>query len=557
MNYSNFDLTNMVTPVKPRILKRLLQEAHFPRHKIKKLVSGFTHGFKLHYEGDKKVHIFSDNLKLYVGDKRILWNKVMKEVKEKRFAGPFKEPPFKYFIQSPIGLVAKDQGRDTRLIFHLSHPRANPQNSVNANIPRDKCKVNYASFDQAIALCIQAGICCNIAKSDMKSAFRHLNMRVKDYCWLVMKAESPLDGKTYFFVDKCLSFGSSVSCKHFQDFSDGIAAIVMYRIHKPLVNYLDDFFFAALWRQVCNAQVSAFLEVCRLINFPVSMEKTFWGTTILTFLGLLINTVMQTVSIPADKIEKAKRIIESVLPKRKITMLNLQEITGFLNFLCKAVVPGRAFSRRLYDKVNSRLRPHHHINLTRDMKEDLRMWLSFLEHPSAYCRPFSDFQETLTADQIMFYSDASKNPDLGFGIICEKLFICQRWDREFMLKYDPSIQYLELYAVTVGVVTWMHRYPNRRIILFCDNQSSQGMINKNSTKCKQSMALIRLIILTSLKHNVRIFCNYVDTKSNGIADSLSRMQFDRFKRLAPAGVDKQPTPMPEELWPMEKVWVTY
>ena len=43
------------------------------------------------------------NLKLTVGNETILWNKVMKEVKAKRYAGPFTED----FIQSPIGLVPK------------------------------------------------------------------------------------------------------------------------------------------------------------------------------------------------------------------------------------------------------------------------------------------------------------------------------------------------------------------------------------------------------------------------------------------------------------------
>ena len=47
----------------------------------------------------------------------------MKEVKLKRFAGPFESSPFEDFIQSPVGLVPKDNGKDTRLIFHLSYPR--------------------------------------------------------------------------------------------------------------------------------------------------------------------------------------------------------------------------------------------------------------------------------------------------------------------------------------------------------------------------------------------------------------------------------------------------
>ena len=47
----------------------------------------------------------------------------MKEIAEKRMAGPFEDIPFEHFIQSPIGLVPKDGGKKTRLIFHLSYPR--------------------------------------------------------------------------------------------------------------------------------------------------------------------------------------------------------------------------------------------------------------------------------------------------------------------------------------------------------------------------------------------------------------------------------------------------
>ena len=50
-----------------------------------------------------------------------MWCKLMKEVGLGRVAGPFDTIPFNYFIQSPIGLVPKDGGLETRPIFHLSH----------------------------------------------------------------------------------------------------------------------------------------------------------------------------------------------------------------------------------------------------------------------------------------------------------------------------------------------------------------------------------------------------------------------------------------------------
>ena len=88
------------------------------------MIDGFTNGFSIGYEGPEVIKILSPNLKFReVGNSTILWNKVMKEVKEQRYAGPFEKIPFSNYIQSPIGLVPKDGGKDTRLIFHLSYPR--------------------------------------------------------------------------------------------------------------------------------------------------------------------------------------------------------------------------------------------------------------------------------------------------------------------------------------------------------------------------------------------------------------------------------------------------
>ena len=84
----------------------------------------------------------------------------MKEVKLKRYAGPFSEIPFDSYIQSPIGLVPKDNGKDTRLIFHLSYPQNAKKKSVNANTPKELCSVGYPDFDKAIQLCLRAGKSC-------------------------------------------------------------------------------------------------------------------------------------------------------------------------------------------------------------------------------------------------------------------------------------------------------------------------------------------------------------------------------------------------------------
>ena len=334
LQFENFDIENVKTPVNVHKLKELLEQSEYDRGETEFLLEGFSNGFSIGYCGKEDVKITSPNLKFReVGSPTILWNKVMKEVRESRYAGPFEQIPFKNYIQSPIGLVPKDGGKDTRLIFHLSYPRGKGT-SVNANTPQDLCTVKYPDFYEVVQICSREGRFCHIAKSDMKSAFRNLGIRKSDWKYLVMKAESPLDGKTHYFVDKCLPFRASISCSHFQWFSNAVKHIVKWKTKKNFINYMDDFLFAALMKLICNNQVKAFLQVCEEICFPVSLEKTFWATNQLIFLGLLIDTVNQCVCIPVDKVSKAVDLIQSILQKasKKVTLNQLQKICGFLNF---------------------------------------------------------------------------------------------------------------------------------------------------------------------------------------------------------------------------------
>ena len=148
--FKNLDLNNVVSPVNADILETLLMEANYDRGKTEILVKGFREGFSIGYTGDENVKLTAPNLTLHVGSQTELWNKVLKEVKLNRFAGPFQDIPFENYIQSPIGLVPKDNRTKMRLIFHLSYPKLG-NTSVNANTPHELCTVTYCEFDQAIA----------------------------------------------------------------------------------------------------------------------------------------------------------------------------------------------------------------------------------------------------------------------------------------------------------------------------------------------------------------------------------------------------------------------
>ena len=320
----NFDLTNIVTSVNIDVFEHLLREANYDESEVNFITDGFRHGFSLGYQGPMNIKVRAPNLKFQgAGDEVTLWNKVIKEIEAKRYAGPFEEIPFEFFIQSPIRLVPKDGGKDTRLIFHLSYPRQKNSTSINANTPKELCTVKYPDFNQAIQLCLLHGKKCRISRSDVKMAFRNLGIKSSHWCLLVMKAKCPLDGKTYFLVDKALPFGASILRSHFQRVSNGVSHLASHKTGHPNINYLDDYLFCQLLKAFCNGQVKVFMDICKAINLPVNIDKTFWATTVLTFLGMLIDTVNQRVSIPIDKIEKALAMITELLSKRKCTLVQL------------------------------------------------------------------------------------------------------------------------------------------------------------------------------------------------------------------------------------------
>ena len=296
-----------------------------------------------------------------------------------------------------------------------------------------------------IKLCLEAGPGCHTTKADMKSAFRNLPIKKQDWKLLVMMVYHPETGRKFYFIDKCLPFGASISCSHFQRFSNSIAYLCHKRSGKKVNNYIDDFFFVALLAAMFSGQVSDFMKQGDQINFPIAPEKTEWTTPIIIFLGILIDTASQTISIPVEKRIKALNKTDEVLSKKKVTVLQLQQLTGLLNFILRAIIPGRTFTRRMYCKYANRdLKQHYHVKVNDELWVDCAMWREFLKNPQSVCTPFIDFTSYLSADETDFYTDAPGSETMGFGCIFENTWTNAMWEKNFIKYYSPSIEYLEL-----------------------------------------------------------------------------------------------------------------
>ena len=156
--------------------------------------------------------------------------------------------------------------------------------------------------------------------------------------------------------------------------------------------------------------------------------------------------------------------------------------------------------------------------------------------------------------ELRFFTDATANKFLGFGALYQNNWTFGIWEAGFIKENEPSIEYLELFAVCVGIFAWGHLIKNKRVVIFCDNQAVVEMINKMVSSCKNRMYLIRLIIFDNLVNNRRAFARYIQSSKNDLADSLSRLQFKRFWKLAGKNMQQEPEELPKSIWPASLIW---
>ena len=87
-------------------------------------------------------------------------------------------------------------------------------------------------------------------------------------------------------------------------------------------------------------------------------------------------------------------------------------------------------------------------------------------------RPFADFKEELDAEILNFYTDAVKGEFLGLRGVFRENWIFAQWELQYIKMFNPSIEYLELLAITVAFFAWADQLRNCRIVLFAGSLES-------------------------------------------------------------------------------------
>ena len=203
---------------------------------------------------------------------------------------------------SPMGLVPKsNRPGQFRLVVDLSSPAGG---SVNDGIDSDLCSLSYTSVSHAVRLVQACGVGALMAKLDLKSAYRMVPVHQDDHHLLGIQWR----GVVYY--DKALPFGLRSAPKIFTAVADALAWAMTLRGITYLLHYLDDFFFCSPpGSPACQQALQIAIPLCSELGFPTAPEKTFGPATIITFLGIEIDSVRQELRLPQDKLVRLQALM--------------------------------------------------------------------------------------------------------------------------------------------------------------------------------------------------------------------------------------------------------
>lgn len=523
---------SVTTPVSAQKLSRYLHGYYNQKF----LVEGFSNGFFLHFEGPAR-ELESTNSQSALQLPNIVSQKLQQEKLLGRIKGPSQNPPFPNFKSSPLALREKSEPGKYRLLHNLSYPY--DENSVNYNIPQQSSTTHYSSVSDATDLIQSMGRHCYLAKSDIADAFRIVPIHPSQY---------HLTGFFWqgYYYDTCLPMGCSSSCAIFEQISSAIVWILANHFNiRNVVKVLDDFLFVAQTFSECQYMLSTFIAVCSDIGIPIAPHKTISPTTHLTFLGIALDTVAMEARLPQDKLSSYRADIFAVLQMEKITLRELKSLIGKLQFSTCIIPSGRPFLRRLHDLTVQARKPFHFIRLTNDTKQDLTTWIHFLQsfNGVTMIKPI----HTSDSRSLHMHADASK---WGFGATYGSNWLQCKWPESWACL---DITVLELYPIFVLINIFGPKIANSKVIFHCDNLAIVHVINKQSSKSKPVMSVLRKLVLSLLHHKILLKAQHIPGSNNIICDYLSR-QVAQSQKMLQFGMKPSPTSITTNLQPANFNW---
>ena len=300
-------------------------------------------------------------------------------------------------------------------------------------------------------------------------------------------------------------------------------------------HYLDDFVVVGPPQcQTCDTSLAILDQVCASLKIPMAAHKWEGPMTCLMVLGIVIDTELGQLRLPADKLDRLRSLLQEWGTKKACARKELESLIGLLNHACKVVRSGRSFLRRMLDLLHAVPHQQPTIRLNAAFRSDLAWWRAFLVNWNGVS--FLPTPALLPSVELM--SDASGS--WGCGAWHARSWFQLQWDAR---SHPLSIAEKELLPIILACAIWGRSWQGHRVVC---NQMVVACLRSRTSKVKGIMHVLRCLVFVEAHFKCSLCPAYINTTRNHLADDLSRNYSDSFLSKVPY-MDPHPTEVPQPL----------
>ena len=285
-----------------------------------------------------------------------------------------------------------------------------------------------------------------------------------------------------------------------------------------VITYLDDGFTCAATCEQCKENICYIMRTFSYYGFIIHPKKSApVPSQHVRSLGFYIDSVAMTVSLPAEKIERAIHLCSSVLFERQkqFTIQYLAQIIGTLISLSSACPFGRLYYRSLERLKVSALR-HSHGNFegpvifNDECLQDLQWWVDNLPYTAA------PINRGLPSDTI--FTDSSDYAWSGVfnGSTAQGFFT--------PTEKDNIIAFKELLAIYYALLSFHQCFSGNLILVRSDSVCTVAYIRHMGRMANSQMdSLAKDIWLFAKSKNLWLQSSFLKGSENTAADIVSQI----------------------------------
>lgn len=285
----------------------------------------------------------------------------------------------------------------------------------------------------------------------------------------------------------------------------------------------DDSFYEGATEIICLANLTTATNIKADLGWILNHDKTEGPSQRLTFLGIEIDTINQTLAIPVERLRTIQARVDEFLRDTKLTVRDAQSLAGKLQWVATVFPHGRPYIAALYDGTGGRANSQRY-SITAQGRQDLYWWQSKLQslitaaEASEGCKAWTSFNFAPIPEPVHVYSDASGDMNLGWSLIIGDTVYHGSWVKP----QHTTSTYLELIPLLHLLTTHGPKLQGSLLVCHTDNASNAIALNRGSTMADSARDLFRQIYSLACDYSITILGDWCPRDDLDLLDSISK-----------------------------------